>query len=288
MLNFLGNGSCFNTKFGNTSAYYIDETFFKEGNMRTLTLFDCGESVFERIKEKNILENIDLVRIFITHTHTDHIGSLSSFIFYLNFVTGIKPTILFPTNDVKNFLKITGVSENLYHYIKLGINGEYIKEADNVTQKYIVKLNGEENDIEYKYDNNSNTYNSESLEYYLYVPLISFNVYSFENLHTDSIKSFGYLLYVNEKWIYYGSDSNSINPYIFDHIKNTSSLINEPEISEFYIDCTCYENNAHLNMHKLSLLLTPEEKSKITLMHFDNEDSIKKALEMGFKVATIS
>lgn len=288
MLKFLGNGSCFNTKCGNTSAYYIEEAKFKEGKVRTLTLFDCGESVFEKIIEKNIIENIDFVRIFITHTHTDHIGSLSSLIFYLNFVMKIKPTILFPNNDVKKFLEITGVSENLYDYVILNINGQYVKDYENGEKKYMVKLEGKKNTVEYIYDNDTNVYIPNSLDYLSYIPRVSFNVYSFENLHAENIRSFGYVLNVDGKWIYYGSDASSVNPYIFEHIKKgSSSLINDPKISEFYIECTCYKNNVHLNMSDFSSLLTPEEKKKITLMHFDNEDCIKDALNMGFNVATV-
>ena len=39
-LNFLGNGSCFNTAFGNNSAYHIDK------EKQSLLLIDCGESIF--------------------------------------------------------------------------------------------------------------------------------------------------------------------------------------------------------------------------------------------------
>lgn len=51
-LNFIGNGSCFNTDFGNNSAYYIDK------KKQSLLLIDCGESVFTRIMKQGILEKI--------------------------------------------------------------------------------------------------------------------------------------------------------------------------------------------------------------------------------------
>ena len=43
MLKFIGTGSAFNQDLGNTSAY------IKDGE--TLLLIDCGETVFQRIKE---------------------------------------------------------------------------------------------------------------------------------------------------------------------------------------------------------------------------------------------
>ena len=42
-IDFIGNGSCFNTEFGNNAAYY------KEEQGKRLLLIDCGESIFERV-----------------------------------------------------------------------------------------------------------------------------------------------------------------------------------------------------------------------------------------------
>ena len=59
MLKFLGVGSCFNTDMGNTSAYYIEDN--------KLTLIDCGESAFESIVNRRLLDGIRKVDIYITH-----------------------------------------------------------------------------------------------------------------------------------------------------------------------------------------------------------------------------
>ena len=45
MLKFLGRGSAFNTKEGNTSAYYITKN-------NNLILFDCGSTVSKVAREK--------------------------------------------------------------------------------------------------------------------------------------------------------------------------------------------------------------------------------------------
>ena len=60
---FLGRGAAFNPKEGNTSAYFLENN--------QLFLIDCGESIFERIINKNILKNIDAINVLITHTHSD-------------------------------------------------------------------------------------------------------------------------------------------------------------------------------------------------------------------------
>lgn len=52
-LNFIGNGSCFNTEFGNIAAYY------KEEQGKRLLLIDCGESIFERVRKLKLLEKAE-------------------------------------------------------------------------------------------------------------------------------------------------------------------------------------------------------------------------------------
>ena len=78
MLKFIGTGSAFNQDLGNTSAY------IKDGE--TLLLIDCGETVFQRIKEIKLLDDVKKVYIVITHNHSDHIGSLGSLVEYLYFI----------------------------------------------------------------------------------------------------------------------------------------------------------------------------------------------------------
>lgn len=72
-LKFLGRGSGYNTKEGNTAAYLKKE--------ETLLLIDCGESVFKTIVDNNLIEGIEHIHVLITHMHSEHVGSLASFIF---------------------------------------------------------------------------------------------------------------------------------------------------------------------------------------------------------------
>lgn len=100
-LKFLGRGSAFNIKEGNTSAY------IKQNDM--LLLIDCGESIFQRIIEKRLLEDVKEVNILITHFHSDHVGSLSSLIMYCYYCKGIKPNVFFSDEGkLSNFLESTG------------------------------------------------------------------------------------------------------------------------------------------------------------------------------------
>jgi len=115
MLKFIGIGSAYNHEMGNTSAY------IKENN--NLLIIDCGETVFSRIKEMNLLNDVENVYIAITHMHCDHVGSLASFISYLYSVKQIMPNLLLPSDEIdsetventfREFLNIQGVSEDCY------------------------------------------------------------------------------------------------------------------------------------------------------------------------------
>lgn len=113
-LKFLGRGASLNPKEGNNSAYFIEDN--------QLFLIDCGENIFERLIERNILKHIEVINIMITHTHSDHIGSLGSLITY-TFYTLQKPlNIILPENakhfsNIEKILTGFGCTKLMYHYI---------------------------------------------------------------------------------------------------------------------------------------------------------------------------
>lgn len=111
-LKFLGRGSAFNVKEGNTSAYY------KKNNI--LLLIDCGTTVFKSILDKYLLDDVKEVNILITHLHDDHVGSLSSLIMYCYYCKGIKVNVYFPKAErIKGYLKHTGATENIYNLLRV-------------------------------------------------------------------------------------------------------------------------------------------------------------------------
>lgn len=113
-LTFLGRGAMLYPQEGNTAAY------FEEGN--NLFLFDCGEDVAAKLIRENKLTKNTEVYLFITHTHSDHIGSLGSLQQYLYWVCGKKLNIVYDFNieymkEIKGILRGFGLEPNTYRMI---------------------------------------------------------------------------------------------------------------------------------------------------------------------------
>lgn len=144
ILKFIGTGSCFNTKFGNTSAYYYNP------NEKHLFLIDCGETVFSSIRYSSILSEAEKIDILITHLHSDHAGSLESLIYFCKYVKNIVPTVIFPDiYEMKEHLK--RVSQEFYNlvtpneYTKFNI--AYVAQHHVIGMEafgYLLTINGKE------------------------------------------------------------------------------------------------------------------------------------------------
>ena len=117
ILKFIGRGSAFNVKEGNNSAYLkINDE---------LLLIDCGEGIFERIIKNNLLKDIRKINVVITHMHSDHVGSLSSFIYYCYYIKNIIVNVNFPDDEICNFLKMQGnIEGEQYRFKKFQVEKE--------------------------------------------------------------------------------------------------------------------------------------------------------------------
>lgn len=109
-LYFIGTGSAFNTKLGNTSAFMRKQD--------SMILIDCGGTVFHRMMELKLLEGLKKLHIIITHTHPDHVGSLGEVIFFSYYVLKIVPKLYFPDMELmETFLRCIGVEEEMFEII---------------------------------------------------------------------------------------------------------------------------------------------------------------------------
>lgn len=141
LLNFLGIGSAFFPQLKNTSAYYETED--------TLYLFDCGETVFDEILKRKLIEK-KYIKVFITHTHCDHVGSLGSLLSYCYYVQDKKIVeVIHPTDYLKKILEIVGIGDELYNYSYSLNNNEIKVEAvvvphvsDMISYGYLISIKG--------------------------------------------------------------------------------------------------------------------------------------------------
>lgn len=74
VINFLGIGFAWNIEKDNTSAYIKKD--------KKMILIDCGETVARKIIKDKVLDDIEELYILISHTHSDHVGSLGTLLFY--------------------------------------------------------------------------------------------------------------------------------------------------------------------------------------------------------------
>ena len=114
-LNFIGRGAAFNPKEGNNSAFFVDNN--------KLFLIDCGENIFEKLHRHKFIDNFEEINILITHTHSDHIGSLGSLIMYAFFCLNKKVNIIVPTkgkqikNNIKNIIQGFGCTNKMFEFV---------------------------------------------------------------------------------------------------------------------------------------------------------------------------
>lgn len=193
---FLGRGCSNNVKQKNNAAYFIENS--------ELFLIDCGESVFTKLKENNLLDSINTVNIMITHTHSDHVGSLGTLILYCYFNIKVKVNIILPSHalhkeDIKSLTRIFGCTEEMYCIID-----------------------------EEEYDNKYNTF--KTIRYK-------------QTNHVPQICSYGILFDTTDGLVYYSGDTKEVNNIKeiissgqrIDKIYMDTTTANSPDNVHFYI-----------------------------------------------------
>ena len=185
MLNFIGRGSAFNVKEGNTSAY------IKTDN--NLFLLDCGESVFKEIIERKLLDGVEIVNIFVSHLNSDHVGSLSSLLFYLKYKTDIYDNVSVICgqnieNDLINLLKINGNSDT---NVVCGVEDIYLEMLENGGIK-LIEVN-----------------------------------------HIQDMSSYGIIFKHDDKFIYYSGDSNEIPYEILKDIDKINYIYQDTCLADY-------------------------------------------------------
>lgn len=241
MLNFIGIGSAFNINEGNTSAYFkIDKDLY---------IFDMGEDVFSRLMKKEVFNDIVKVNIFITHLHSDHVGSLGTAIAYLYLIKfnqdNSKICVYFPSDAISIMLSLQGINKNWYTlFTNLWDNIPI--DATRKKIEYSFELTEHTNDLNYKKQK------------------LTFGI-------EFSIK--------DEFAFYYSGDTNEFKPQL-KNIWNYDAI---------YHEVTTVENSQyHTPYTKLveaTKDFTKEQRKKIFLMHLDINFNKQKAIDDGFSIA---
>ena len=102
---FLGVGSAYSYKDDCTSCYW------KEGTV--IYFIDMGEKIASKVIDLGLLSDVTAVNVFITHMHSDHIGSLQTLISYITHLTSIKDVaIIYPQKEMlESYLKLLNYKE---------------------------------------------------------------------------------------------------------------------------------------------------------------------------------
>ena len=106
---FTGCGAGYNPVLGSNSS------FFKRGT--TMYLLDCGPSSYQVLVGKNAFSGVEKVVIFVSHLHTDHIGSLGILCDYCLDILNIPVFLYYPREILKTILNVTGVSPDACHFV---------------------------------------------------------------------------------------------------------------------------------------------------------------------------
>lgn len=119
-LKFLGAGSAFNPSMGNSNAYFTLGKSF--------CLLDCGETAFNQIWNMFSYVSSEEVVVFITHLHSDHVGSLGSLISYSYYILRKKITVVHPLDTIVQLLDLLGIARECYIFLKIepGIKTEFL------------------------------------------------------------------------------------------------------------------------------------------------------------------
>ena len=169
-INFLGIGSAWNINEDNTSAYIKKDS--------KMILIDCGESIARKIIKEDLLSDVRELYILISHTHSDHIGSIGTLLFYSTYNKKILNRIVLPddeeyVNNLKEYLRLIEISSEIEYVDSSFLKKEFnLKVFDFLKATHVKNLpcycfllEDNENLIYYSADNSNIEYIKKYIKY---------------------------------------------------------------------------------------------------------------------------
>lgn len=233
-----GIGSAFNPDLGSNSG------FFNVGEQ--LVMFDCGETTFWKIKHNDALNGFKHLHIFITHYHSDHIGSLGTLLFYAYYIKKV-PVTLYAHPDVFEILDLMKTPKNLYTEVSLHPN-------KIITEDYKI------------------------------LPILGglqCTVKAFLTEHAKDMISYGFAVKSNQgESFYWSGDAKSIPNTILKALSENKVHRIYQDCS--WLD---YPDNVHYSYKSLCQAITDkQQRQKLYLMHLDEGFNMNQAIFDGFNI----
>lgn len=231
ILKMLGTGSAFNFDKRNTSAILEHDDY--------TILIDCGSTVPEDLKKRGLLDKV--TDIFITHTHSDHIGGLELFFQWRYFVSPhfskAKAPRLHVTQDILDRLRtleFTGLGK--------------IQDAQGRPLNATLETYCDINVIDYSYLT-------------VHFGTLAVDLFKVEHVPGD-FPAYGFQFRRNGKYITYSGD--------------TRSVINFGHNGTMLHDCQFFdlgEGDVHCSIFKLDREVPDKFKKNFFLMHYGTNPS---------------
>lgn len=249
--NFIGRGSAFNEKEHSNSAFYK-----KNGKM---ILIDCGEDIFKQILKKDLLNGVHDILILITHMHSDHIGSLSSLLFYLKYKRGIIANVYFPNKyELEEYLRMNGNLSSEYNYYD--IESDFYMDEISICHEKVNHI-------------------PEAIEVFSSIDLDGKII---ERKRKKKFNSYLYTFLDNQSnFTIYSGDTNEC---VYKKMEDED--FNEYNVVIYQDTCLAdYEGNVHYSVKKLIEDVKEEHRKYIYCMHLDNSNELIDIIkENGFNV----
>lgn len=258
-LKFTGCGAGLNPAMGSNSAYMMTPG----GGM---ILLECGESVFARMKDLADFKKAKWLTIIMSHTHSDHSGSLGTVVLYNHNVLN-RPVNIIAANyrqkrEIKHLLDSFGVPNEAYYLVrassmaprtKFGIKRRFLR---TIPDGSVVIM----------------------MDRTKHVPEISCNkIILFRSGATSSDDQ--------ECICWSGDTCEPAEALSFLNIDGHSQIFHEVRMNKSAEHTSLDELEECLDIYSQDdVRLKWQYRKCITLMHFDGAETVKKAEQLGYQI----